>query len=91
MSREEWYVVDRIERDVVVLVADTGDEVTVPRGSLPSAVEEGAVLRVPVAAEGGLDWAAARVDRAETERRLQEAREILRQLRRRDPGGDIEL
>lgn len=91
MSREEWYAVDRIERDRVVLVRDTGDEVTVPRESLPLAVREGSVLRVPLATQGGPDWAGARIDRAETERRLREARDTLRELRRRDPGGDIEL
>jgi hypothetical protein len=91
MSGEERYAVDRIERDRAVLVADSGDEVSVPLERLPLAVEEGSVLRVPLAAKGGLDWNRASIDRAETQRRLREARDMLRELRRRDPGGDIEL
>jgi len=91
MPGEDWYAVDRIEADLVVLVGESGGEVSVPRRSLPSAVKEGVVLRVPMAAEGGPDWSGAYIDRAETERRLRERREVLRDLRRRDPGGDIEL
>ena len=91
MPGEEWYAVDRIERGLVVLVGDSGDEVSVQLDRLPSAVAEGAVLGVPVTATGGLDWDRARIDIAETQRRLREAREILEELRGRDPGGDIEL
>lgn len=88
---QEWYAVDRIEGDQVVLVGDSGGEVAVQLDRLPSAVTEGAVLGVPVSASGGLDWDCARIDLAETQRRLREAREILEELRGRDPGGDIEL
>lgn len=91
MSEEAYYAVDRIEGDLVVMVRDSGEETSVPRGSLPSAIREGTVLRVPVGESGLPQWDAARVDEAETERRLREARELLRELRKRDPGGDIEL
>ena len=91
MSDDLYYVVDRIEGDLVVLVRDSGEETSVPRASLPTAIREGVVLRVPLLEGGVSQWDAARVDEAETERRLGEAREILRELRKRDPGGDIEL
>ncbi|MGD8867058.1 MAG: DUF3006 domain-containing protein [Gemmatimonadales bacterium] len=91
MSDDVYYAVDRFERDFAVLVQDSGEETSVPRASLSSAIREGTVLRVPVGEGGVPRWDAARVDEAETERRLREAREVLRELRKRDPGGDIEL
>jgi hypothetical protein len=91
MSDDVYYAVDRIEGELVVLVRDSGEEASVPRASLPSAIREGTVLRVPVGERGVPRLDAARVDEAETERRLGEARQILRELRKRDPGGDIEL
>ena len=91
MPGQKWYAVDRIEGVQAVLVGDSGDEVSVQLDRLPSEVTEGAVLSVPVSASRGLDWDRARIDIAETQRRLREAREILEELRGRDPGGDIEL
>lgn len=91
MTGEAFYAVDRIERGRVVLLGDSGDELSVAIERLPPAITEGLVLRVPLATEGGPDWDRARIDRAETHRRLREAREILDELRERDPGGDIEL
>lgn len=91
MPDVEYYAVDRFEGELVVLIKDSGDVVSVPRKSLPSAVEEGAVLRVPLTPGGEPTWRAARVEESETERRRQEARAILRELRERDPGGDVEL
>lgn len=91
MPDEEYYAVDRIERDLVVLIADSGDAVTVPRESLPASLEEGVILRVPLTRDGDPTWRAARVEEAETKRRLRDARQMLRELRDRDPGGDVEL
>jgi hypothetical protein len=91
MTGEVWYAVDRIERGLVVLLDDSGDEASMAIERLPGGLVEGSVLRVPLAAEGGPDWDRARIDRAETQRRLREAREILSELRKRDPGGDVEL
>lgn len=91
MPDEVYYAVDRIEQEVVVLVKDSGDEVSVSRESLPPTVEEGVVLRIPLTPDGDPTWHEARVEEAETKHRLRVARDILRDMRERDPGGDVEL
>ena len=91
MLTELYYTVDRIRKDRAILIGDAGDELDVVLAELPAVLTEGAVLRVPLDEAGGPDWAAARIDNDETERRRREAERMLRELRRRDPGGDIEL
>lgn len=91
MPTEKLYAVDRVEGGRAVLVGDAGDVVTLALADLPDGVAEGTVLRVPVGRDGALEWGAARPDPAEAERRAEEARAILERLRRRDPGGDVEL
>jgi len=91
MPTEKFYAVDRLDRRRAVLVGDSGDEVTVARTDLPAAVKEGTVLRVPLDREGDLDWPAARIDVEESESRRREAERLIRELRKRDPGGDLEL
>jgi hypothetical protein len=91
MPVEKFFAVDRVERKHAVLISDSGEQYSVPLTELPRAVGEGAVLRVPVSPTGQPDWPGARVDEVETTRRRAEAEELLRELRRRDPGGDIEL
>jgi hypothetical protein len=91
MPREKFYAVDSIKKKHAVLVGDAGDSATVELEELPRGLTEGTVLRVPLDEHGAPDWATARRDEAETERRLREAEDLLRSLRRRDPGGDIEL
>ncbi len=91
MQTEKLYAVDRIENERAVLVGDAGDTHEIPLAQLPGELREGVVLRVPMGEGGDPDWPAARVDEAETGRRLKEAERLLRELRRRDPGGDIEL
>jgi hypothetical protein len=86
-----YYVVDRIEGKIAVLVADNGTAVDVPRGSLPIGVREGSVLQVLAREDGSLDWSGAELDEAERERRLKRAREMLERMRKRDPGGDVTL
>ena len=83
-----FYVVDRIEGDVAVVVSDDGRSFDVKRGALPARSREGTVLRV----EGETpDWAQAVVDDAERQRRREVAQETLRRLAATDPGGDVEL
>lgn len=91
MRTELIYTVDRVRKGRAILIGDAGDELDVVLGDLPAALAEGAVLRVPLNNDGALDWAAARIDTEETERRRREAQRIIEELRRRDPGGDIEL
>ena len=54
-------------------------------------VDEGAVLRVPVTEEGQADWSLAVLDEELRRRRIAEAQNILEQLKKRDPGGDVVL
>ena len=93
---EHVWVVDRVEGAVAVLVRD-GDERTegerteeVPIATLPAGSRAGAVLRVP-AKDGRPDWAGAVPDEEARRARLREAEDVLRGLRRRDPGGDVKL
>jgi hypothetical protein len=84
--------VDRLEARVALLIDDDGREREVARRRLPKdARREGAVLRVEIDADGGLDWTTAAVDAEEEKRRLADARERLERLRGRDPGGDVVL
>ena len=86
------WVVDRIEADTVVLVEDgTGRTLEVSRSLISVSIEEGTVLRVPPTEEGGPDWGLAVADEELRRRRLAEAREVLEQLKKRDPGGDVVL
>jgi hypothetical protein len=84
------YVVDRFEGELAVLLGGDGSEFTVRRQLLPLGAREGSVLRVPMGAQGP-DWSRAVLDDAERRRRDIEARDRLGRLKRRDPGGDIEL
>jgi hypothetical protein len=60
------------------------------RGDLRASVNEGAVLRVPMV--GGVpDWGRAHADERLRRERLEEARDLLDELKRRDPGGDVVL
>jgi len=85
-------VVDRKEGKVAVLVADDGRSFDVPATDLPSSCRaEGAVLDVPVPSSQTPEWAKAKRNRNEEHKRQQQAAEILENLKKRDPGGDIEL
>lgn len=89
---ERVWVVDRIEGETVVLVDDaSGRTAEVARSAIGVQVREGTVLRVPVSPSGTLAWLSARAEEDEGRAREGEAREILDDLRGRDPGGDVEL
>ena len=91
-ERERVFVVDRLEGETAVLVADEGSgTLSVPRGELPAGVSEGAVLRVPLAADGTPSWADAVLDEELRVERLRGLQERLEALKRRDPGGDITM
>ena len=83
-----YYVIDRMEGKIAVVVADDGRTFDVARSELPKGSREGTVLR---AGDGEPDWSQAQIDEAEGRRRLQQARDTLRELEKTDPGGDIEL
>src|SRR6266566_7288125 len=86
-----FYAVDRLEGQMVVLVGDDETIVDLPRSNLPARVREGTVLRVELGADGRPDWASARIDEKERERRLKAAQERLDRMAESDPGGDITL
>jgi DUF3006 family protein len=85
-----YYVVDRIEGKVAVVIGDDGQTFDVPVANLPKGSKEGTVLRVEMG-KGSMDWSRAQIDTAERDRRLKAAREKLDRLRASDPGGDVEL
>jgi hypothetical protein len=91
MFTERVYTLDRIEGESAILNDDAGVSATVPARALPPGVREGIVLQVPLGTGGKPLWARARVDHAETARRLAEAEDRLTRLKKRDPGGDVAL
>ncbi len=86
-----FYAVDRLERNVAVLVSDRGETIEIPRLELPTGTREGSVLRVRFGAQNLPDWSSAVIDRDEEKRRLKEAKQQLDEMKRTDPGGDITL
>ncbi|MEX2472841.1 MAG: DUF3006 family protein [Gemmatimonadota bacterium] len=91
-AEDRSWVVDRIEGETVVLIDDaSGRTAEVARSAIGVQVREGTVLRVPVSPSGTLAWLSARVDDDEGSTREREARDILDDLRGRDPGGDVDL
>lgn len=89
---EHRWIVDRFEGEVAVVEVDGDRIVDVPRWLLPTEAGEGDVIVVRVDADDdGRKLAELRVDREATERAREEARRLVDELRRRDPGGDIQL
>ncbi|MFM8567089.1 MAG: hypothetical protein ACKOCV_05330 [Gemmatimonadota bacterium] len=96
MTRSVRYAVDRNEgagaAPIVVLVADgDGAVVEVSKAALGRSAVEGAILSVPLRADGTPEWASAARDPAEEARRRAAAADTLARLRRKDPGGDLTL
>lgn len=92
MTRSRTITVDRLEGSVAVVVMDDGRQIDVPRRRLPKeGRREGAVMQVELNEKREPIWSTARVDRAEEQRRLEEARARLERLKSTDPGGDISL
>lgn len=88
----ETWVVDRIVDGLAILV-DEVDEIVVEVAAdlLGDHAVEGAVLSVPLGSVGEPVWQDAERDTGEEEARRSEAEATLDELKRRDPGGDIEL
>lgn len=74
-----WWVVDRIEGRLAVLVSDAGSTLQLPRGSF----REGQVYRY--------DGRYLRRNTAEERRRRRAAAAELRRMQATDPGGNIQL
>lgn len=85
-------VVDRLEGSKAVLVADDEQDYEILAEELPEECRlEGAVLDVPLDAKRLPLWLRAHRNQGEEQRRRREAAEALKRLRKRDPGGDVEL
>jgi len=92
MSTEyRQFVIDRIEGHWAVLMDDDETTFEVDRALLPEGSREGVVLRVPSDGPREFEWERARVDEEATEERLEKAKRLLRELKQRDPGGDVVL
>jgi len=90
-ERERIWVVDRIEGEAAVVVADDDQEMLdIPLNVLPHGVREGTVLRV-TESKDHLLWVSAMLDEDLRLKRLRQAETILDELKNRDPGGDIVL
>lgn len=91
MPAERKYVVDRLEGDLVVLIEDeSGERVNLDSWELP-VVDEGMVLAVELDNAGKPAWSSVTVLLEETERRKEQGKSNLDDLKKRDPGGDITL
>lgn len=86
-----FFVVDRFEGGVAVLVGDDNRTFEVPVGRLPKGVAEDKVLRVKVGSSGEPDWSQAVIDDVEQKRRIEEARKAYDRFKQQDPGGDISI
>jgi hypothetical protein len=84
-------IVDRIEGEVVVVELSDGRTLELPRWMLPLDLREGDVIAARVEHEGPHARLETWVDAGETERRRAAAKELVKRLSARDPGGDIEL
>jgi hypothetical protein len=58
---------------------------------LRAGVREGSVLRVRFGAANLPNWSSAVIDKEEEQRRLKEAKDLLDEMKRSYPGGDITL
>ena len=90
-ERRGFFAVDRFEQKYVVLIGDDGTAYDVRSAELPASLGEGSVLSVKLTDEGQPLWSDARLDIVEYQRRLDHTRQQLRELKQRDPGGDITL
>ncbi|MEK7401867.1 MAG: DUF3006 family protein [Gemmatimonadota bacterium] len=87
----ERFVVDRREGLILVVEDSGGAFQDVPAQEVPSDCRvEGAVLDVPMSF-GSPAWGSARRNRAEERRRVTDLTKRMEQLKKRDPGGDVEL
>lgn len=87
-------VVDRWEGDLCVVETEDGRVLDLPRWLVPPGAREGDVIRAwvePDDAEPGARQVTLRVDAEATAEARAAVESLLERLRRRDPGGDIEL
>jgi len=89
-DRQEVWIVDRFEGEYAAVEQALHEKLHVPRALLPSGVREGDALRVTVSAGGEEVRLAIARDARETKQRATEARRILGDLKKQNPGGMTE-
>lgn len=75
--------VDRFEgpgKELAILIAEEGDPFPVPRRLLPEGIQEGDVLTVRF-----------EKDEAATKALAEELKQVQKELKKTDPGGDLDL
>jgi len=81
--RTEFFAVDRIEEQTVVLQDGEGRDHPVSSSTLGPTLTEGSVLRVSVDDRGNAHWETATVDDDETARRRAQAQDRIDELQNR--------
>lgn len=84
-------IVDRHEEERTVVEADGAGFFDLPRWLLPRAARGDDVLAVTVEAEADRTVITVVRDDDATARAKSEAATVIKQLKRRDPGGDVQL
>lgn len=84
-------VVDRFEGELAVVQVNGGRLLDLPRWLLPPDTREGDVVEVTRIARAGSAGLQVHVDRAATDRAEERARQLLEELKNKDPGGDLGL
>lgn len=84
-------IVDRHEEDRTVVEADGKGFFDLPRWLLPHAIRGDDVLAVTVEADAGRAVITVVRDDGATARAKVDAAATIEQLKRRDPGGDVQL
>ena len=90
MDKRIW-AVDRIERDIAVLVSDADNRIVeVDLKNLPEGAEEKSILHVFERKDQPV-WSSAVLDESVQVEKESESEEIVEDLKQRDPGGDIQI
>lgn len=84
-------VVDRVEGELAAVEVDGGAVLDLPRWLLPPGAREGDVVQVEVHADGRARSLRLQVDAGATAAAREDAEALLKRLRDRDPGGDVQL
>jgi len=90
-DRQEVWIVDRFEGDYAVVERALHETPHLPRALLPTGLREGDALRVTVSAGDEEVRLTIARDAQETNQRATEAQRILGDLKKRGPGGKVEL
>ena len=90
MDKRIW-AVDRIERDIAVLVSDADNRIVeVDLKNIPEGAEEKSILHVFERKDQPVWSSAVLVESIEVQKES-ESEEIVEDLKQRDPGGDIQI